>query len=92
MHSGPGLANSYIASYIQPYIDFCNIVFYDQCLAGKTQLKSNYMPESLSLEIMLKNLKKIIENRYGISTPSTMKSLSSSCRENRFLENIPLAV
>jgi len=61
LHGGPGLANSYTAYYLQPYVDFCNVVFYDQRGAGKTQLKNNSAPDSLSLEILLEDLRQTVE-------------------------------
>jgi len=61
LHGGPGLANSYLAYYQQPYFDFCNVVYYDQRGASKTQLKNNSTPESLSLDILLEDLKQTIE-------------------------------
>jgi len=60
LHGGPGLANSYLAYYQQPYFDFCNAVYYDQRGAGKTQLKNNTQPEDLSLDILLEDLKQTI--------------------------------
>jgi len=61
LHGGPGLANSYVAYYQQPYLDFCNVVYYDQRGAGKTQLKNKVAPESLSLDILLEDLRQTIE-------------------------------
>ena len=60
LHGGPGIPNSYLAYYHQPYLDFCNVVYYDQRGAGKTQLKNKTKPESLSLDIMLEDLKQTI--------------------------------
>jgi len=61
LHGGPGLANSYTAYYIQPYVDFCNVVFYDQRGAGKTQLKNNSALDSLSLDVLLEDLRQTVE-------------------------------
>jgi len=61
LHGGPGLANSYVAYYQQPYLDFCNVVYYDQRGAGKTQLKNQVKPDSLTLDILLEDLKQTIE-------------------------------
>jgi len=61
LHGGPGLANSCIAYCQEPYFDFCNVVYYDQRGAGKTQLKNNSTPDSLSLDILLEDLKQTIE-------------------------------
>jgi len=61
LHGGPGLANSYVAYLQQPYFDFCNVVYYDQRGAGKTQLKNKVEPDSLSLDILLEDLRQTIE-------------------------------
>jgi len=60
LHGGPGLANSYVAYYQQPYVDFCNVVYYDQRGAGKTQIRNQSTPESLSLDVMLEDLRQTI--------------------------------
>jgi len=61
LHGGPGIPNSYLAYYHQPYLDFCNVVYYDQRGAGKTQLKSKSKPESLSMDIMVEDLKETVQ-------------------------------
>jgi len=61
LHGGPGLANSYVAYYQQPYFDFCNVIYYDQRGAGKTQLKNKTTPDSLSLDILLEDLRQTVE-------------------------------
>jgi len=60
LHGGPGLANSYAAYYQQPYLDFCNVVYYDQRGAGKTQLKNKVAPDSLSLDVLLEDLRQTV--------------------------------
>lgn len=40
LHGGPGAPNSYIGYFLEPYLNFCNVVYYDQRGAGKTQIKS----------------------------------------------------
>ena len=60
LHGGPGVPNSYAAYYHQPYVDFCNVVYYDQRGAGKTQIKNKSKPESLSLDIMIEDLRQTI--------------------------------
>ena len=68
LHGGPGLANSYIAYYQQPYVDFCNVVYYDQRGAGKTQLKNRSDAEDLSFDILLEDLRQTvayIKKRYN---------------------------
>ena len=61
LHGGPGLPNSYVAYYHQPYCNFCNVVYYDQRGSGKTRLKNETKPESLSLDILLEDLKQTIQ-------------------------------
>ena len=61
LHGGPGIPNSYLAYYHQPYLGFCNTVYYDQRGAGKTLLKNNIPPESLSYEILVEDLKQTIQ-------------------------------
>ena len=60
LHGGPGLANSYLAYYQEPYLDFCNVVYYDQRGAGKTQLKNEIRPEGLSVDVLLEDLRQTI--------------------------------
>ena len=62
LHGGPGIPNSYIAYYQQPYQNFCNFVYYDQRGAGKTRLKNKEVTsESLSLDILLEDLRQTIQ-------------------------------
>ena len=61
LHGGPGIPNSYVAYYQQPYINFCNAVYYDQRGAGKTRIKNKTNPDSLSLGVMLEDLKSTIQ-------------------------------
>jgi pimeloyl-ACP methyl ester carboxylesterase len=61
LHGGPGLANSCLSYYQQPYLKFCNAVYYDQRGAGKTQLKNKVKPDTLSLDILLEDLRQTIE-------------------------------
>ena len=60
LHGGPGLANSYLGYFAEPYTDFCNMVFYDQRGSGKTQIKNKSTTESLSLNNLLQDLKETI--------------------------------
>ena len=60
LHGGPGLANSYLAYFQQPYLDFCNVVYYDQRGAGKTQIKNQSKAESLSFDVLLEDLRRTI--------------------------------
>ena len=61
LHGGPGLANSYTAYYQQPYLGFCNVVYYDQRGSGKTQIKNNPTPESLRMETLLEDLRQTVQ-------------------------------
>ena len=62
LHGGPGIPNSYAAYEHQPYVHFCSVVYYDQRGAGKTQLKNRSTPESLSLHVLLNDLKQTIQH------------------------------
>ena len=61
LHGGPGIPNSYAAYYHQSYLNFCNVVYYDQRGAGKTQLKNKSEDESLCLDVLLEDLKQTIQ-------------------------------
>jgi len=61
LHGGPGIPNSFAAYYHQPYLDFCNVVYYDQRGAGKTQQKSKTKPEDISLDFLVEDLKHTIQ-------------------------------
>ncbi|MCL2617944.1 MAG: alpha/beta hydrolase [Defluviitaleaceae bacterium] len=68
LHGGPGLANSYLAYYQQPYAGFCNVVYYDQRGAGKTQIRNKSAAESLTFEALLEDLRRTVEyvrRKYG---------------------------
>lgn len=60
LHGGPGLANSYIAYHVQPYIHTCSMVYYDQRGAGKTLLKNKTTQDELSLDLMIEDLRQVI--------------------------------
>ncbi|MCL1863312.1 MAG: alpha/beta hydrolase [Defluviitaleaceae bacterium] len=60
LHGGPGLANSYLAYFQQPYSGFCNMVYYDQRGAGKTQIKNQSTHESLTFDVLLEDLRQTI--------------------------------
>ena len=60
LHGGPGFSNSYIAYYQQSYLDFCNVVYYDQRGAGKTRLKNKTKPEDLSYNVLVEDLRQTI--------------------------------
>ena len=60
LHGGPGLANSYLAYEQQSYVDFCNLVYYDQRGAGKTQIRNHTAVEELSLSVLLEDLRQTV--------------------------------
>lgn len=60
LHGGPGLSNSYIAYYQQPYVDFCNMVYYDQRGAGKTQIRNQTRAGDLSFSLLMEDLRQTI--------------------------------
>ena len=60
LHGGPGVPNSYVAYYHQPYLNFCNVVYYDQRGAGKTRRKNKTKPEELSYDILVEDLKQTV--------------------------------
>ncbi|MCL2446375.1 MAG: alpha/beta hydrolase [Oscillospiraceae bacterium] len=61
LHGGPGIPNSLLAYVHQPHLDFCNVVYYDQRGAGKTQQKNKTKPENLSMDAMVEDLKETIK-------------------------------
>ncbi|MCL1948179.1 MAG: alpha/beta hydrolase [Turicibacter sp.] len=61
LHGGPGFPNSYTAYYVHPFLDFCNVVYYDQRGAGKTQLKNRTNPDTLSYTILLEDLHRTVQ-------------------------------
>ena len=68
LHGGPGLANAYIAYYVQPHCGFCNVVFYDQRGAGKTQLKNQSAASDLSMDVLIEDLRQTVayvKQHYG---------------------------
>jgi proline-specific peptidase len=65
LHGGPGSPNSYLAYHHQPYLNFCNVVYYDQRGAGKTQLKNKTKPENISIDILIDDLKQTIQHIKG---------------------------
>jgi len=61
LHGGPGSPNSYVAYYHQPYLNFANVIYYDQRGAGKTRLKNKTTPQSLTYDILVEDLKQTIQ-------------------------------
>jgi len=60
LHGGPGVPNSYAAHFHAPYLDFCNVVYYDQRGAGKTQIKNKSTPESISLDLLIEDVRQVV--------------------------------
>ena len=60
LHGGPGSSMANAAYTYTPIVDYCNIVFYDQRGAGKTQKKNNSKPEDLTIENLIADLKQTI--------------------------------
>jgi len=79
LHGGPGIPNSYLAYYHQPYLDFCNVVYYDQRGAGKTQLKSKSKSEDLSMDIMVEDLKETVQYVKGKYSTDEVFLIGHSC-------------
>lgn len=61
LHGGPGIPNSRLAYFHQPYMDFCNVVYYDQRWAGRTQQKNKTTLDNVSVEILLSDLKETVK-------------------------------
>lgn len=61
LHGGPGAPNSYIGYYLEPYFDFCHVVYYDQRGAGKTQIKSKMPLEDHSWENIIEDLRQTVQ-------------------------------
>ena len=60
LHGGPGAPNSYIGYYLAPYLNFCNVVYYDQRGCGKTQIKSKTTLEHHNWELIIEDLRQTI--------------------------------
>ncbi|MCL2035676.1 MAG: alpha/beta hydrolase [Oscillospiraceae bacterium] len=61
LHGGPGQSEAHLAYSLRPYWDFCNVVYYDQRGAGKTQIKNKSKPDSITLEALMADLKQTIQ-------------------------------
>jgi len=62
LHGGPGAPNSYIGYFLEPHLNFCNVVYYDQRGAGKTQIKSKTSIENHNWDLMIEDLKQTIKH------------------------------
>ena len=60
LHGGPGSSAAHLAYCLKPHWDFCNLVYYDQRGAGKTQAKNKSKPEDITLEKLIADLKETI--------------------------------
>jgi len=60
LHGGPGSSAANFTHVLSPFWDFCNVVYYDQRGAGRTQKKNKSSPEDLTLEILIADLKQTI--------------------------------
>ena len=60
LHGGPGESSVNYAHVLSPYFDFCNMVFYDQRGAGRTQKKNKSKQEDLTIDTLICDLKQTI--------------------------------
>ena len=60
LHGGPGESSANYAHVFSSHYDFCNVVFYDQRGAGRTQKKNKSKPEDLTLETLIHDLNQTI--------------------------------
>lgn len=61
IHGGPGQSEEAFAYYLSKYWDYCNIVYYCQRGAGKTQKKNKTKPENITVSNLLEDLRLTIE-------------------------------
>ena len=62
LHGGPGQSEAHLAHAVSPYWDFCNLVYYDQRGAGKTQRKNKTAPKDITFEALIADLKQSIHH------------------------------
>jgi len=60
LHGGPGSSAANFTHALSPYWDFCNVVYYDQRGAGRTQKKNKSKPSELTIETLIADLKETI--------------------------------
>ena len=60
LHGGPGSSAANFTHALSQYWDFCNVVYYDQRGAGRTQKRNKSKPEELTIEILIADLKETI--------------------------------
>lgn len=61
LHGGPGQSEAHFAYLLAEYWDYCNMVYYDQRGAGKTQTKTKSKPGHISLENLIEDLRHTIQ-------------------------------
>jgi len=60
LHGGPGHPNSFIGYYLKDYLDFANVVYYDQRGTGKTQIRNKSTADEISQKVMIEDLREMI--------------------------------
>ncbi|MCL2170176.1 MAG: alpha/beta fold hydrolase [Defluviitaleaceae bacterium] len=68
LHGGPGSSAAGFCHVLSEHWGFCNVVYYDQRGAGKTQKKNKSKPEELTIDILIADLKQTIsyvKEKYG---------------------------
>ena len=60
LHGGPGSSAANFTHALCPYWDFCNVVYYDQRGAGRTQKRNKSKPEDLTIDTLIADLKESI--------------------------------
>jgi pimeloyl-ACP methyl ester carboxylesterase len=60
LHGGPGSSATFFAYTLKEYRELCNIVYYDQRGAGRTQRKNISKPDDLTIDILIEDLKQVI--------------------------------
>jgi len=60
LHGGPGTSDANFTYAFSTHYGFCNLVYYDQRGAGKTQRKNKSKPEELTIDILIEDLKQTI--------------------------------
>lgn len=60
LHGGPAVPNSYLAHYVQEFWEGCHAVYYDQRGSGKTAIKSPVPPDTLTMDVLLEDLKQTV--------------------------------
>nr|MCR4950681.1 alpha/beta fold hydrolase [Solobacterium sp.] len=69
LHGGPGESVIPFAGFIASGIDFATVIFYDQRGTGRTQLKNNSSPDSITFGALLTDLRSTISQirkKYGV--------------------------